>query len=354
MPDESTSQDPAEEPSDKPAASDHAAVDAPGEASVEVEPAAEREGFLRGIRLSPAVLVGLFIVPAIVAGVIAWFAAAALAPENKSRLSADVANVLNAFSQSSSSGAVSSRYEGETPPLYPSNIPKYPGAGVVSGVMQVSGEDVSYLVIYDTTASRRTVSDYFNKQLSSGVWQVDASQDGRDSDVRQFTSTDDPNLKGLALVAQSKQDNRTTIVMSVQVTSGAKNLIKQPYSPGDSKPLPDGFPAAVPQYPGSTIIESSFQKQPPSTAFTVTLVTKDDAAKVLDYYRGQLKTGGLTVDAASSAPGATPEASPTAQSDTTVTFTDDKQTIGGQISATPLTEDQSYTRVDLQVTTKSQ
>lgn len=155
------------------------------------------------------------------------------------------------------------------------------------------------------------------------------------------------------LVAGSVQDNRTTIVMSVQVTSGATGLAQQPYSPGAGKPLPSGFPSTVPQYPGSTIIESSYQKQPPSTVFTVSLVTKDNATKVLDYYRAQLKKSGLTVDAASTAPSSPPAAQPT-PSNTTVTFTDTKQTVGGQISATPLAEDATYTRVDLQVTTQGQ
>jgi hypothetical protein len=300
----------------------------------------------RGIRVTPPLLVALVVLPMVVAGVVAWFAASTMAPENQSRLSADVANVLNAFSRGSSkSGAVVSRYEGETPPLYPDSIPRYPGASLVSAVMQVTGEDASYLVIYDTADSRRKVTDYLDGQLRTDRWSVDASQDGRDSDVRQFSDTTDANLQALYLIAESKRDERTTIVVSAQVTSGARGLLSQPYQPGESKPLPDGFPDKVPQYPESTITESSFQRQPGSTTFTVTLVTKDDAAKVLDYYRGQLAAGGLTVDGGSAA---TPVATP---SDTTVTFADDKQALDGQINAMPLAEDNSYTRVDLQVTT---
>jgi hypothetical protein len=302
----------------------------------------------RGIRVTPPLLAALVVLPMVVAGVVAWFAASIMAPEDQSRLSADVANVLNAFSQGSSSGsAIVSRYEGETPPLYPDSIPRYPGASLVSAVMQVTGEDASYLVIYDTADSRAKVTDYLDGQLRSDRWSVEASQDGRDSDLRQFSDTTDPNLQALYLVAESKQDSRTTIVVSAQVTSGARGLIKQPYTPGATKPLPDGFPDKVPQYPDSTIIESSFQKQAGSTTFTVTLVSKDDAAKVLDYYRRQLAGVGLTVDGGSAA---TPVATP---SDTTVTFSDDKQTLDGQITAMPLAEDDSYTRVDLHVTTSA-
>ncbi|TAK55089.1 MAG: hypothetical protein EPO22_14860 [Dehalococcoidia bacterium] len=348
MPDEPSSHASDDAPSDEPEARDASGAEEPAWGLAGYDPTPRREGSEGGIRLTPPLLALLIILPMVVAGVVAWFAASLMAPENKSRLSADVANVLNAFSQGSgSAGAIVSRYEGETPPLFPSSIPKYPDASLVSAVMQVTGEDVSYLVIYDTTDSRQKVADYLDKQLGSEPWTIDASQDGRDSDVRQFSDSSDPNLRALYLIAESKQDDRTTIVVSAQVTSGARGLLKQPYSPGGGKPLPDGFPDKVPQYPGSTVIESSFQKQSGTTQFTVSLVTKDDAAKVLDYYRGQLKDGGLTVDGG---PSATPEATP---SDTSVTFSDDQQTVGGQISVAPFAEDESYTRVDLQVTAKS-
>lgn len=353
MPDDSNSEDQAEAQPEHTNAADPGSAEGSGEETPAYDESPYDDAGASRIRLTPALLAALIVVPAIVVGLVVWFVASATAPENKSRLAADVANVVNAFSQSSSSDTVTSRYEGQTPPLYPTTIPKYPGAGIVSSVMQVTGEDAAYLVIYDTSDSRQKVSSYFDKRLGQNPWQIDASQDGRDSDVRQFSSGSDPNLRALVLVAGSKQDNRTTIVMSVQVTSGAKNLVRQPFSPGKSKPLPEGFPSTVPQYPGSTVIESSYQKQPPSTMYTVSLVTKDNSSKVLDYYRTQLKSGGLTVDAASSAPGATPQAQPT-PSNTTVTFTDAKQTVNGQISATPLAEDQSYTRIDLQVTTTGQ
>lgn len=346
MPDETSSHDAEVVPSAGHDRRGDAAAQDPEWGLAGYDPTPRRAGSEGGIRLTAPLLALLVILPMLVAGVVAWFAASLMAPENKSRLSADVANVLNAFSQGSS-GAVVSRYEGESPPLFPSSIPKYPGAGLVSSVMQVTGQDVSYLVIYDTTDSRQKVAEYFDKQLRSDPWTIDASQNGRDSDVRQFSDTTDPQLKALYLIAESKQDDRTTIVVSAQVTSGARGLLKQPYAPGGGKPLPDGFPDKVPQYPGSTIIESSFQKQASSTTFNVSLVTKDDAAKVLDYYRGQLKEGGLTIGGAASA---TPEATP---SDTTVTFSDDQQTVGGQINAGPFAEDDAYTRVDLQVTAKS-
>jgi hypothetical protein len=347
VPDETPAGDPAADQPEQPVenGADAAIDDATTEGRVREWAAVGDPPPERGLIIKPLVLAAAIVLPAIIVGVLVWFIAMATGPENKARLSADVANVLNAFSQGSSSGSIASRYEGETPPLYPSSVPAYPGAGVVSSVMQVTGNDASYLVIYDTKDSRQKVADYFAKMLSAGPWQVDAAQEGRDSTVRQFTKTDDANLRGLVLAAESKQDDRTTIVVSVQVTSGAKNLQKTSFDPGASRPMPDGFPTAVPQYPGSTVIESSFQSQPPSTAFTVSLLTKDDAAKVLDYYRTQLNGGGLKVDGGDASQG-------TPQSDTSVTFSDDKQTVGGQVSAAKFPQDDSYTRVDLKVTTK--
>ena len=345
MPDEPSSPDAAAGQAAEPGDRDPATSDEPGWALAGYDPTPRREGSEGGIRLTPPALVALAILPLLVAGVVAWVAASIMAPENKSRLSADVTNVLNAFSQgSSTSGAIVSRYEGETPPLFPSSIPKYPDASLVSAVMQVQGDDVSYLVIFDTTDARRTVAGYLDEQVKSEPWFVEASQDGRDFDVRQITNSSEPNLSLLYLIAESNQDNRTTIVVSAKVVSGARGLLKQPYSPGESKPLPDGFPDKVPQYPGSTIIERSFQKQAGSTMFTVTLVTKDSASQVLDYYRGQFKDGGLTVDGGDAAD---PEAAP---SDTSVAFSDDQQTLDGQINAGPFADDESYTRVDMQVT----
>ncbi len=299
----------------------------------------------QGIRIHAALLAAAVIIPAIAAGAIAWFMAPSGGGDG-GRIAADVANVISAFSQGNGATA-SIRYEGELPAGYPNDVPSYPGAKLVSSMLQINGEDAGYLVVYDTGDSRGTVAAYFEDKLAADPWQVDAGQDNRDSTLQQFSKIDDPNIRGLVLAAESKGDKLTTIVVSVQVTAGAKDLANDAFALGASKPLPEGFPEAVPQYPDSTVIELAFQKQPNAKSFVVSFVTKDDISKVLDYYRDQLESGGLTVTDgdASQSPLADAEA---------VEFTDDEQTVGGQLTAGTFAEDESYTRIDLQVQTQKQ
>ncbi|MBI5283679.1 MAG: hypothetical protein HY874_01160 [Chloroflexi bacterium] len=309
-----------------------------------VAPGPPKVGARPGIRIHAAVLAAAVIIPAIAAGAIAWF----MAPSggDDGRIAADVANVISAFSQGNGATA-SIRYEGELPAGYPNDVPGYPGAKLVSSMLQINGEDAGYLVIYDTADARATVASYFEDKLAADPWQVDAGQDNRDSTLQQFSKIDDPNIRGLVLAAESKGDKLTTIVVSVQVTAAGKDLANRAFTLGASKPLPEGFPEAVPQYPDSTVIELAFQKQPNARSFIVSFVTKDDISKVLDYYRGQLESSGLTVTDgdASQSPLADAEA---------VEFTDDEQTVGGQLTAGTFAEDESYTRIDLQVQTQKQ
>lgn len=299
----------------------------------------------RGIRVHAAAFAAAVLIPAIAAGAIAWFVAPSGGGDD-GRIAADVANVISAFSQGNGATA-SIRYEGELPAGYPNDLPAYPGAKLVSSMLQINGEDAGYLVVYDTGDSRGTVASYFEGKLTADPWQVDAGQDNRDSTMQQFSKIDDPNIRGLVLAAESKGDELTTIVVSVQVTAGAKDLANDTFALGASKPLPEDFPEAVPQYPDSTVIELAFQKQPNAKSFIVSFVTKDDISKVLDYYRDQFESGGLTVSDgdASQSPLEGAEA---------VEFTDDEQTVGGQLTAGTFAEDESYTRIDLQVQTQKQ
>jgi hypothetical protein len=292
----------------------------------------------------PLLLVAAAIVPAIIVGVAVWFFAAS-GGGDKARVNADVSNVVNAFSQAQ--GTTSTRYEGKIAPGYPGDIPLYPGAKLLSSVLQIRGEDASYLVIYDTHDKRDKVSAYYQDKFTADPFQVDAAQDSRDSALHQFSKIDDPNVRGLVLTAGSNDDTLTTIVVSLQVTSGAKAQTPASYDPGVAKTLPDDFPSGVPSYPDAVLVETGFQKQAGSSTFVVSFVTKDDISKVLDYYRGKFKDGGLTVTDGDASQSALVDA-------TAVDFTDDKQTLGGQVTAGRLAEDKNYTRIELQVRTAKQ
>ena len=129
----------------------------------------------------------------------------------------------------------------------------------------------------------------------------------------------------------------------MQVTAGAKDC-EGGFALGASKPLPEGFPEAVPQYPDSTVIELAFQKQADAESFVVSFLTKDDISKVLDYYRGKLEGGGLTVTDGDASQSPLQDAE-------SVEFTDDEQTSAVRLTAGTFAEDESYTRIDLQVQT---
>ncbi len=310
----------------------------------------------RGRRV-PLLLGAAVLVPAIIVGVVVWFIASGMNGGSAStHTDQDVASILNAFS--SQQGTISTRFEGKLPPGVPSGIPTYPGSKVVSSLMQLQGSDASYLIVYDTSDQRDKVANYFDGKLDADPWQLQGGQTDENGSVHQFSSIKDPNVSGLVLVAGSKDNKVTTILESIQVVSGAASASKQPYSPGSSKPLPNGFPANVPEYPGSINISSAYQRQAAGNQYIISLVTKDAASKVLAYYRGKFQTAGWTVaDAANpnATPPAntgngTPAASPTPSGPATaISFTDDKTQLSGSVSTSKLTEDNSYTRVDVQV-----
>jgi hypothetical protein len=304
----------------------------------------------------PLLLGVAILVPAIIVGVVVWFIASGMGGSSGStHTDEDVASILNAFS--SQQGTISTRFEGKLPAGVPSGIPKYPGSKVVSSLMQLQGSDASYLIVYDTSDQRDKVANYFDGKLDADPWQLQGGQTDENGSVHQFSSIKDPNISGLVLVAESKDDKVTTILESIQVVSGAASAAKQPYAPS-SKPLPNGFPANVPEYPGSINISSAYQKQPVGNQYVISLITKDAASKVLDFYRGKFQTQGWTVsdtaDPNATPPadtgGTPPAASPTPSGPATaISFTDDKTQLSGSVSTSKLTEDNSYTRVDVQV-----
>jgi len=305
-------------------------------------PVGDRAGMRRpGARL-PALLVAAAIVPATVVGIAVWLLASS-GGGGSGRVNADVSNVINAFSQGSSGGGTSTRYEGKLPPGYPTAIPSYPGGRLVSSVSQISGNDAGYLAIYDTTDARQKVAEYFGKKLDEDPWQVEGSQDARQTALHQFSSIDDANITGLVLAAESQEDRLTTIVVSVQVSSGAAKAEKPVYTPVASRALPEGFPDdRVSPYPEATLIESAYQKAAGGRQFTLSFITRDDVAQVVSYYRDHLTGSGLQVQDADAGQSALADAQ-------AVQFVDASNGLGGEVTAGKFAEDDSYTRIDVRV-----
>ena len=286
-------------------------------------------------------LVAAAIVPAAIVGTVVWFVASSGGGSDTPRLGADVANVINAFSQGEA-GALTTRYEGQSPPGLPADLPTYPGAKVVSSIAQVRGDDVSYLVVYDTRDARDNVAAHFSGALGADPWQIDGGQDGGESTLHQFSKIDDANVAGLVLVAESKDDELTTIIESVQIISGAKDRKPTPVAARDSRPLPVGFPGDVPSYGGATLIESAYQKKAGAQSFAVSFITKDAASGVLDFYRDELGSAKLNVTDGDASQSGLEDAE-------AIQFSDDKSQLAGAIVVGKFAEDAAYTRIDVQV-----
>ncbi len=288
------------------------------------------------------VLLALAVVPAVIVGLAVWF----FAPGGSSsgRSGQDVASVLNAFS--AQPNTTTRRFEGQLPPGFPAGVPRYPGAHIVSSLLQIRGADAAYLVVYDTGAAQDTVAKYYQDKLNADPWQLQGGQSDTNGALHQFSDIKDPSLSGLVLISSSVGGNVTTILESVTVIGGAKAAGTQAYAPGPSKALPAGFPAGIQPYPGSITTSAAYRKQPQGSSYIVTFVTKDAADKVLDYYRKQLAANGWTVQ--DSTPLSPPAATPT-QAATAITFKDSTSKISGSITTGTVAQDASYTSIDVQV-----
>lgn len=299
------------------------------------------QGGRRGI--SPIWLAIAAIVPAIVVGLAVWF----LAPgggSDDTRTEKDVANVVSAFS-SGQDGSVSTRFEGELPPGIP-DVPSYPGAKVVSSILQIRGNDAAYLVIYDTKDDRDKVASYLGDQFAADPWQIDAGQDSSESTLHQFSKIDDPDITGLVLISDAKGQDLTTIVESLQVAAGAKNAEKTPYAPPAARAVPDGFPDTLPTYDGSILIQSAFQKAPGAAQYAVSYITKGSQSDVMDFFRSKLGDAKLTVTDGDASQSSLEDAE-------RINFTDDKQELTGIVTTGKFGEDPSYTRIDVQAQVSS-
>lgn len=258
--------------------------------------------------------------------------------------SSNVGNVLQAFSQATGDTTVR-RFNGELPPGFPDDVPVYPDARVVSSLAQISGEDATYLIVWEAADDRDDVAAFYREQLQNDPWQVDAGQDGDVSTLHQFNKIDNADVTGVVLASQADGDDSTTIILSVSVVSGAVEGDRPSFAPGVTKPLPSGFPEDVPAYPEALVIESGFRKQPQGNAYIVSLITRDDVSAVLTYYRDTFGAKGWTVADADSSESELAEAQ-------AITFNNSDQSVSGGVAAGQFARDKNYTQIDLTVGVK--
>jgi hypothetical protein len=285
-------------------------------------------------------LAALAIVPAAIVGVVVWSVMRG-SDSSDGRASSDVANILSAFSQGNQD-SVTTRFERTVPDGYPSDIPTYPNARVVSALVQTQGEDASYIVVYDTTDTRDAVASWYQDALEHDPWQITFGQETRESAIRGFDKTDDPDVSGVVLVSESKGGGLTTILTSVQITSGAKDAEKQPFETPATRALPEGFPADIPDYQNGILFEAAYQKRGGGNQFLVSYVTKDSADDVIAFYKDKLGAAGFSVtdDDARSSPLEDAQA---------ISFVDSSSSTQGEVTVGNFPEDDSYRRIDLRV-----
>jgi hypothetical protein len=294
--------------------------------------------------INPLMLAAIAIVPALIVGVIVWFVVSAMddGGGGDARVERNVANVVNAFSQTGDGSGVI-RYEGEVPPSFPDDMPTYPGGNVISSIVQLRGDDAGYIIVFDTDDGRQDVANYFSEALTEDPWQVEIEQTGRESTVLQFSNIEDPNIEGVVLAAESKGDETTTIFMSLNVVGGGVDLEPEPFDEATGRPLPAGFPTEqVPTYPEATIIETGYQRSPQGSQFLAAMVSEDEASDVMTYYRDHFESQGWTVEDA-------PDGSSELAGGVALSFTSDDGETTGVVEAGEFVEDENLTRVNVQV-----
>ena len=317
------------------------AVSAEAEPVTEAEAAAPREK--RSMRVP---LWGLFAAvagTAVIVGVAVWFIAGSASDDGggDERLNANVGSVINAFTQGQAPGTLR-RFDGALPPGYPADLPVYENAEIVSSLVQINDDDALFLAVYDTADPREDVAAYYKEALDTGDFQVDATQDGRESTIVQFTRTDDADVSGVVLVTESAEQDVTTIFYSVEVISGADDVDIEPFEPRVSRPLPEGFPDAVPQYPDAVVIETVFQRDAQNDVHGVAFITRDTTESVLEYYREEFDALGWTVSDADVSQSTIEEAQG-------INFESEDGETTGSVIAGAFEDDRNYSRVELQV-----
>jgi hypothetical protein len=284
------------------------------------------------------------IIPAVVTALVVWFYfqgdGDGDGDGSSDRVESSTASLLNAFTQSTE-GATTTRFEGEVPPGYPSDIPAYEGAEIIASVLQSQPGGAAYIIVTDTEDPRDEVAEALRERLNTDPWQIDLGQDSRDGTLFQFTRIDDADVSGLVLIGESKDGEQTVIITSVQQVL-EEDAEQPPFTPAASRSTPADFPSEIPAYDGAVVIESAFRKEAGRQSFAISYITLDGASDVLDFYRQSFEDAGLSVEDGDASQSTLEEAD-------AIRFADDELQLQGEVIVGKFGEDDSYTRIDVQV-----
>src|SRR5262249_28531310 len=158
---------------------------------------------------------------------------------------------------------------------------------------------------------------------------------GRTSGDIRFSRTDDANIQGDVSAYRSDLDNHTVVYLVYQDSSISKLPEGRKYLLPPAQDLPKDFPGDFPSYDGSTVINTYYEKGAGGTSYDVSLITKDDARRVLDSYKTALAQKGWTIIDETS----------TGSHGSGLTFSNARQK--GSLRVTAFGEDSSFTEVGI-------
>jgi len=242
-------------------------------------------------------------------------------------------------------------FAGRLPDGLPVRPPQYPGADIILSNRQPAPMRESqpaapdaqtprpmlYLIVLDTADGREAVYSYYEEALDQEPWQLDATFSSKQLDTLEFTYTDDADISGVVSIARGGEDDRTSILVSLQ-DAGAFVQEEAPFQLGKSLPVPRSFPRDVPVYGGATITDTAFLREPGNESFLLVFLTEDNQSDVIEFYRGEFQDRGWNVLAG--APFGLEEQ---------IDFRDENRDIQGQLLADRFARDPAYTEVRLQV-----
>lgn len=116
-------------------------------------------------------------------------------------------------SYTSDEGSFSAQEGGSLPDQFPSDFPVYPGATIANS-WSASGNDTQGVsVVWETDASIKDVSDFYNEKLSTGGWKVSGTFANDSSTTISFEKDTTNGFVGIT----KGEDGKTAISVSLGV-----------------------------------------------------------------------------------------------------------------------------------------
>jgi cytoskeletal protein RodZ len=116
-------------------------------------------------------------------------------------------------SYTSDEGNFSAQEGGSLPDQFPSDFPIYPGATIANSWSASGNETQGVSVVWDTDASIKDVSDFYNDKLSNGGWKVSGTFTNESSTTISFEKDSTNGFVGIT----KGENGKTTISVSLGV-----------------------------------------------------------------------------------------------------------------------------------------